>query len=132
VANFTEQFEKSFYSFTGFPASKNKTYTGQEIKAYQRHITLFMSDTSSKPTITSPFLFFEFDPKQMFDREFEKISMGYPAGMSGGPVFEITGSINDPTPKLAGMALSCLPKTNQLKMVRFDLIDQWLTHCIDQ
>jgi hypothetical protein len=126
IARQSEQSDLNFYAFTGFPASRNKTYTGQQIKAHQRIITLSATGNSQSDDKVSPFKFFNFDPKNMYSSSLDKILMNYPQGMSGGPIFEIVGPINNFTPKLTGIGLACIPETNQLKSMRFDVVDMWL------
>jgi len=115
------------FAFTGFPASRNKAHTGQEMKPCQRNITMLISNAWPTDDPISPFIYFDFDRKNMWGSDLSKISMPYPEGMSGGPLFEFTGQIDQLVPKLAGVGISCLPQTNHLKVLRFDFIDAWLS-----
>lgn len=116
--------EKNFYCFTGFLASQNKTYTGQLIKPQQRIITISLSKNNEP---SSPFIYFEFDPRNLLDSELKKLSTSWPEGMSGGPVFEMRGPVENQVAVLVGMGVACTTEQPRLKVLRFDVIDAWLS-----
>ncbi|MDH0865870.1 hypothetical protein [Mitsuaria sp. GD03876] len=113
------------FAFTGFPASRNKTYTGQVPKPEQRILTI---QGASGPLGLSPFLTLPFDSKGLHDSALRPASMPLPnglSGMSGGPVFSVHGPLDQPTLRLCGVGVAWNPDC-ALKVLRFDVVDAWL------
>ena len=120
--------EVCLFAFTGFPASKNKTYTNQEIKPNQRVMTFPAHDLESSVQ-AFPFLTFPMDRKKLHDSALKHTNLKFPqglAGMSGGPVFAIRGGIDHPTMALFAMGVAW-QNGSSLKALRFDLVDAWLS-----
>ena len=120
--------EATLFAFTGFPASKNKTYTAREVKPVQRIITF--SKTEPNPTDQAlPFLSLQIESGQLHTSELDRTNLDFPqglAGMSGGPVLAVSGSIDRPKLTLCGMGIAWRDN-NSLKVLHFDLVDVWLT-----
>lgn len=114
----------SFFAFTGFPVSRNKTYTSSELKPHQRVITLPVPRFDALELASSPFIEFELGA-DLHDSSLRRTSLPFPAGlhgMSGGPVFQIDGPVTRPYPRLLAVGIAWL-RTQHLKAVRFDLLD---------
>jgi hypothetical protein len=126
VSDIAYQIDSSnFFAFTGYPSARNKTYTGREVKMQQRAITLPVPEFLELRNVTSPFIYFELTEENLHDSDLNKVSMPFPEGlhgMSGGPVFQISGTPDMQILKLLGVGISWR-KDKQLKAVRFDAID---------
>ena len=121
-------FQPGLFAVTGFPASKNKTYTTQKLKLHQRAITFDRS--SAEPVdATSCFLEFPVDPRALHTSDLSSTNMDFPgglAGMSGGPVFAIGGTLDRPLLGICGVGVAWSDR-RALKILRFDLADAWLS-----
>ena len=121
--------EAELLAFTGYPASRNKTFSKQEMKPNQRVITF------TKPKLESsdpgfPFLLFPIARKGLRTSDLGHTSLEFPqglGGMSGGPVFAIGGTIERPTMSLSAMGVAW-QAIGSLKALRFDVVDAWLSH----
>jgi hypothetical protein len=120
--------QPGLFAFTGFPASKNKTYTTQQLKPHQRVIT-FDRNSTDAADLASHFLEFPIDPGLFHKSDLSSMSMdllGGLAGMSGGPVFTIGGTIDRPLLSVCGIGVAWSIR-RALKILRFDLADAWLS-----
>lgn len=120
--------EVGLFAFTGFPASKNKTYTMQEIKPHQRVIT-FTEPTLEPGDQALPFLSFPIDRRMLHTSHLSHASLEFPqglAGMSGGPVLAVDAGADSAKLTLCGMGVAWR-KDSSLKVLRFDLVDAWLS-----
>lgn len=120
-----------YMAFTGFPASRNQTYTNQEIKPEQRILTLASSATAS--SISAPFFMLPIEKKGMHDSELRSMNMNFPdglSGMSGGPVFSVRGTLDMPMLHLCGVGLAWRPDST-LKVLSLDAINALLENFLD-
>ncbi|WP_189347285.1 trypsin-like peptidase domain-containing protein [Undibacterium macrobrachii] len=115
------------FAFTGFPASRNKTYTTQELKPYQRVITFDRTLVDSG--IDSCFLEFPINSRELHSSALISMNLDFPegiSGMSGGPVFAVGGTIDQPLLSVCGMGVAWSNRCT-LKILRFDVVDVWLS-----
>lgn len=127
-SNLGSPLEPGLFAFTGFPASKNKTYTNQQIKPHQR-VIMFDRSNSDPLKATSYFLEFPINPREFHKSDLTLTNMEFPSGlsgMSGGPVFKIGGTIDSPQLKICGVGIAWSDR-RALKILRFDLADIWLS-----
>lgn len=122
---------KDFFAFTGFPASRNKTYIGRAPKLEQRVLTLTAS--SNAPSESFPFVFLPIIKKGMHNSNLEKITIDFPnglEGMSGGPMFTVHGTLDVPALGLCGVGMAWHSES-VLKALRMDIVDAWLENFLD-
>ncbi|RDS79667.1 hypothetical protein DWU98_16505 [Dyella monticola] len=121
--------EDRLYAFTGFPWTKNKTYTGREIRPHQR-IATFAKHSLESIDDASPFVYFPVEPDRLHTSDLKPTQWALPdgaRGMSGGPVFAVRGTPFKPILDVCGIGTAWVPQSNHVKALRFELFDAWLS-----